>query len=1189
MLNLKFGPASADHEYALLEEMKHLLEADAEAQLFYIVPNHIKFESEINVLTRLSEMMGHTGRALAVPRVQVFSLSRLAWYYMQDDALYQKANVSKDGLAMLVQRLLRDAKDELALYGNMLSKPGFISQFSDQLLEIKQANLSWDEVDILSEAEKTPETLRRKMHDLSLIGRRLEDYLQDQGRYLNSDLLQALKLFLRTDKVDLSKHHFFINRYSQMTNGEAGVVESLISEAANVSIALPSDVGSASLRDAQTDENDLFFKPKVLGRRFQYVAQDAGVETSVTGIEVKRVLSTTMQSLEDFWIHYEQTGVPRESGLVERDELKVWQANTAYQEIEQMAREIRQEVSMGKTRYRDYLLMARDLNPYTNMIPAIFNRMGIPFFMDADKQMNSHPLVAFIKQLLGMERPTTRAVMQLLKNELLVPEDVDIDVYREALALTENYVLAKNIQAWQWTSHDVWQYDWKAALVEDEATQEKLAFRNSQLAMIHDQVSQTIVPFLDLLKSAEDAQTMVRNLYGFLTSNGVSRRLIDWRNAAIDSGNLFRGQQSEQVWQTLMNLLDDFVEIFGQEKMDISDLRETLVAGFDSATYTGIPATMDQVRITESGIVQGQNYKTAIIFGATAQQLPATTRTKAILNDVDRVTLLPLLPESAKLRDTADKQMAEESLLMYNAMMSTTDRLIWSYPTSDGDSGLSASNYIARIKAYFANLNVTTFAALPDPLSEDVSQFIGSRTTTASHFVRAQQIAKMNQLPLSHAWQTLSKQLQVLDVDNEGNDTDVIPIENLLASLDYHNEVHGVSPSLVNALFGSNLKMSVSRLQMFAGNPYEFFLSSGLKLKERQVQQLTAADKGSFIHAGFEQFFQSLINENVVLGELTNEAITERVTTIMNQILTDGNPDMDVFNSSAQMKFVTGELIDQVAKTILKMKRGQPTNHKIETKVVESTFGLDKDGMAAISYNLNNDAKITLRGKIDRIDEVHVDDKTFATVVDYKSSSRDFKLNNVLAGRELQLMTYWAAMSQNSDDNVSVGGAVYWNAQVPMVDAKKELLKANNWDEMVAQSKGIHSSNGKYLGVISREESEYLEVLGRDEEQVGLYGFKFSKSGISSTGDHTYDAEQLAVLQRFNEYQIRRMSQQILQGNFVLAPFKESDQKTGLMHTPYKPVMMFDAAIGNKYNDISGLPTKRDEALDKMKKDMGED
>lgn len=1173
MLNLKFGPASADHEYALLEDMKQVLEADSEAQLFYIVPNHIKFESEINVLTRLSHMMGHEGRALAVPRVQVFSLSRLAWYYMQDDVLYQKANVSKDGLTMLVQRLLRDAKDELALYGNMLSKPGFISQFADQLLEIKQANLSWDEVITLSDDTNTPETLRRKMHDLSLIGQRLEDYLQKQGRYLNSDLLQALKLFLHTDKVDLSKHHFFINRYSQMTNGEAGVVDALISEAANVSIALPSDAGAASLREAETDENDLFFKPKVLGRRFRSVAQEANVETRVVGIDAKRQISQTMQTLEDFWIHYEQTGIPREAGHVEKQNLMVWQANTAYQEIEQMARLIRQEVAAGQARYRDYLLMARDLNPYTNMIPAIFKRMGIPYFMDADKQMNSHPLVAFIKQLLGMERLTTRGIMQLLKNELLVPVDVTIEEYREALAITENYVLAKNIQGWQWTAAEAWQYDWHAASKDDEASQLKLAVRNRQLALIHDQVSAHIMPFLTELTEAKDTQTMVRHLYQFLTENGVSDRLLGWRDEAIQQGDLFRGQQPEQVWQTLMNLLDDFVDIFGAEKMAIADLRETLIAGFDSATYTGIPATMDQVRITESGIVQGQNYQTAIIFGATAQQLPATTRTKAILNDGDRVTLLPLLPESAKLRDTADKQMAEESLLMYNAMMSTTQRLIWSYPTSDGDNDLTASNYITRIKAYFANFPMTTFAALPDPSSQDVAQFVGSPATTLAHIIRMMQIAQLNKLPISTAWQSLQQQVSQLAPKQTAN---------LMKSLTYHNEVAQLTLPLVEALFGTDLKLSVSRLQTFARNPYEFFLSYGLKLQERQVLQLTPADKGTFIHAGFEHFFMTLIQNNEVLGELSDAEIKQRVATSMQTILAGDDTALDIFKSSAQMKYLTTQLIEQVANTILKMKRGQPTNHRVRTTGVETTFGLGEGGLPAVKYDLAR-GKLTLRGKIDRMDVMKSGDQEFMTVVDYKSSARDFNLNKVLAGLELQLMTYWTALAQHSQ--TTVGGALYWNAKTPWIKAA-DLKRTDSWLELLAESDTVQTTNAKYAGVLTKDDA-YLETLEPLDGQPSLYGFtRTTKGAISKTGNNTYDEDELATLQQFNDYQIRRIGNEILNGNLTLTPFKEGNNSTGLTNSPYKPVMMFDAAIGNQYNDISAYPTKRTEALQQMQEEM---
>jgi len=1176
MLNLKFGKASTDHEYALLKDMQAVLEADPEAQLFYIVPNHIKFESEINVLERLSKMMGHNGPVVAVPRVQVFSLSRLAWYYMQDDPIYQKANISKDGLAMLVQRLLRMNKDDLVLYGNMLSKPGFISQFSDQLLEIKQANLSWDEVSEISEDDQTPETLQRKMHDLSVIGKQLDTYLQGQDRYLSTDLLSALKLFLRTDRVDLSHHHFFINRYSQMTNGELGVVESLISEAASVTIALPSDAGAASLRDKQTDENDLFFKPKMLGRHFRQIALDANIETSVVGIDDKRAMSDTMLDVEDFWITYEQHGIPSDKGQVHQNDLEVWQANTAYQEIEQMARQIRQEVSEGTSRYRDYLLMARDLNPYTNMIPAIFNRMGIPFFMDADKQMNTHPLVAFIKQLLGLDQLNTTTIMQLLKNELLIPETVEIDEYREALAITENYVLAKNIQGWQWANDAPWQYDWKVNQADDEASQVQSDTRNRQLALIHDQVTDVIQPFLSKMASSANAEEMVRALYGFLTTNGISDRLLVWRDEAIEQGDLFRGQQPEQVWQTLMNLLDDFVDIFGTDQMTIADLRETLVAGFDSATYTGIPSTMDQVRITESGIVQGQNYKTAIMFGATAQQLPAITRTKAILNDGDRERLMPLLPESAKLRDTADKQMAEESLVMYNAMMSPTKRLIWSYSTSDGDSGLSVSSYIARLSAYFENLETKKFQALPEPSSNQVEQFVGSAETTLAHIIRMEQMAKSNKEAVSPAWQSLTQQVSQLEPEKTMR---------LMQSLQYRNAVTPLHHVMVDQLFGRDLKMSVSRLQTFARNPYEFYLAYGLRLQERQVLRLTPADKGTFIHAGFEQFFRNLIVQNEVLGELTDVEIKSRVKDAMQTILSSDDQSLEIFKSSAQMVFLTDAMIDQVADTILKMKRGQPTNHRVQTTAVETTFGLGKEGLPAVKYDLNQ-GSLTLRGKIDRMDVMHAGDKDFMTVVDYKSSERDFKFNKVIAGLELQLMTYWAAVAQNMD--IPVGGALYWNAQVPWIKAEK--LPANlSWDELVQSSQEIQQTNGSYTGVLSRDE-DYLETLEPLEGQPSLYGFKrTSKGAISKTGDNTYDEDELKILNDYNEFQVRRIGDEILTGNFDLVPFKDGNASTGLTNSAFKPVMMFDAGLGNKYNDISAYPKKRADALAWMQDEMEEE
>ncbi|SUP60881.1 ATP-dependent helicase/deoxyribonuclease subunit B [Weissella viridescens] len=137
-------------------------------------------------------------------------MSRLAWYYMNDDPLYHAANVSKDAMVMLVQRLLRQNQDQLQLYQSMLNKPGFVSQFTDQLLELRQSGLQQHDLEAIQGNLKNAQTLVYKLHDLTLIGDQLDAILAERGQYLNSDLLLALKVYLNTDKADLSHHQFLL-------------------------------------------------------------------------------------------------------------------------------------------------------------------------------------------------------------------------------------------------------------------------------------------------------------------------------------------------------------------------------------------------------------------------------------------------------------------------------------------------------------------------------------------------------------------------------------------------------------------------------------------------------------------------------------------------------------------------------------------------------------------------------------------------------------------------------------------------------------------------------------------------------------------------------------------------------------------------------------------------------------------
>ncbi len=1173
-LELLFGRASADHELALLERVQKVLATDEQAEIFYVVPNHIKFETEIQVLSRLAELENRHGAAVAVPNVQVFSLSRLAWYYMQDDPIYRQANLSATGMTMLVQAFLREHQDELVLYGSLLTKQGFISQFASQILELKQAGLTWPEVREMAENLSGQGTLQMKLQDLALIGEALDQELANRGQYLNSELLTALRVYLATEKTDTSHHYYFINGYSQMTTPERGVVEALIERAGGVAIALPADDGAASVSDVTLSENDLFYQPKRLARQLRDFAVAHDVPVTANAVTAQRPISDTIAAIESFWIDYEQHGIQQQTQSAPLPDFDVWQATTRYQEVEQMARMIRQEVASGKRRYRDFMLMTRDLGQYENILPAVFARYEIPVFMDLDRPMGAHPLVAFLDKLFRLAPAYTISdVMGLLKTELLLPEDVTLADYREALAETENYALAKNLPGWRWTDDTPWQFDRNVADSDDEVVREHVAAKDAQLALIHNQISQVVAPFLSRLAEAKDAREMARELYGFLTQIGIQQRLIAWRDAAIEAGDLWAAQQPEQVWRTFIGVLDDFVAVFDHTEMTVETLQELLQAAFESAKYTGIPATMDQVRVSESGIVQRQGYHTVIVFGATSVNLPATTRTKALLHDGDRELLQDKLPEHVFLRETSEQQMAQESLLMYSAMMTAATRMIWLYATSDGEGSQQASTYVTRLVRQF-HQPVHEFKALPDPRAMDVHEYVGTVASTLAHLVVVNRQAENQKqdrqsAELSGAWQGLQAQIKQLTPAQAAR---------VMGGLTYENRPSQIMAPLMSQLFGNDLKASISRLENYAKNPFEFFLQYGLRLQERQVLQLTPAEKGTLMHTILERLFTELIRENKTLSEFTDAELRLLEQNILHGLLQSGDATFDIFTSSARMQFLTQRLAEQVHDTVQNMKRGQLIDGGVHTLGVEAGFGLPQSKLKPVQYELPI-GRVTVRGKVDRYDLVETPAGNFLTIVDYKSGKRTFDYTQAYAGLELQLMTYWTAMLTNADvlPTSEMGGAVFWSLQNPWIKATD--ISGASLAELQEEADKAAASQGAYRGVL-RDNEAYIERLEGVEGVKTPFALKRLKSGGFAKTADVVTEDNLNTLLQFNEAKIRQIATNILAGQFPLLPFRDGPNKTGMMYTAYKPVMMFDAMMGNEYRNIKKL--KADDALKAM-------
>ena len=63
-----------------------------------------------------------------------------------------------------------------------------------------------------------------------------------------------------------------------------------------------------------------------------------------------------------------------------------------------------------------------------------------------------------------------------------------------------------------------------------------------------------------------------------------------------------------------------------------------------------------------------------------------------------------------------------------------------------------------------------------------------------------------------------------------------------------------ISHAVTQALYGTVLENSVTRLERFAACAYAHYLNYGLRLKERQLLEFASVDMGNIYHDALEHF-----------------------------------------------------------------------------------------------------------------------------------------------------------------------------------------------------------------------------------------------------------------------------------------------------------------------------------------------
>ncbi|WP_252903852.1 PD-(D/E)XK nuclease family protein [Secundilactobacillus oryzae] len=582
----------------------------------------------------------------------------------------------------------------------------------------------------------------------------------------------------------------------------------------------------------------------------------------------------------------------------------------------------------------------------------------------------------------------------------------------------------------------------------------------AQINSIRRLVKDTLPPFFKRIKAAKTGRDAAAILYQFLETSGVKDQLISWRDAYLDQGDLAKADQPEQTWTTFCDMLDEYVAILGDRAFNLDEFLALLQAGFEGATFSQIPSTLDQVTVSESGMVQMNNRKVTFMIGSTDDVMPDVTVANRLLSDEDREKIQ--LPDDKFLGETNSATLNNEPFLNYLAFVSGSERLIFTYSTNgDEEEKRQLSPYVARIAQHFG-IEIQNHAAVPDPADNEIWHYLGAKRATLRHLVQVSDASRTSEVALAPAWQYV---YQTLIQDSNYHSL----TEHLLGGMSYRNEPKSLVPEIVDALYGKTIYTSISKLEEFYSNQYAYFLKYGLKLQERPVFELSPASTGEFFHAAMDMLVKMLRDQRLDLAELDDSQLHELVDEIVTKILDDpANLQFAILKSSNRMAYIAGQLIATVRRmaTTLHQQSQRTPMRPTQTEVL---FGhvAAKTGLDPIAFALPGARKVEVRGKIDRIDQMQVDGKTYLGVVDYKSSVHDFNLSDAYQGTAMQMMTYLDAVKRNlatiaGTENAELAGALYLHLSNPKLSFK-DIFKLATDDDFLEPCWRKKSIRGSWL------------------------------------------------------------------------------------------------------------------------------
>ena len=1093
-----------------------------------IVPDQFTMQTQMDLVK------AHPKKGIM--NIDVLSFGRLSHRILEEVGGDGRTILDDTGKSLVLRKVAENISGEMPVIGSNLNKIGYIHEVKSALSEFMQYGIGIKELEELTEFAQKRGALYYKLKDLGVLYRSFLQFIQEKYITTEETLDMLCRVLPRSGLVRNSVVAF--DGFTGFTPIQNRLIQRIMCLAKEVIVTAVMDGGEKNPY-VPDGEQQLFHLSKKTAADLIRLAKEENVprgkDIFIRPGELPRFTGNReMQHLEKYLFRYPANPYRGESGA-----LHLLEASSPREEVRQICIKIRELVRKGDYCYRDFAIVAGNLETYASHVEAEAEKFGIPVYMDYTKGILLNPFIEYIRSAwkLVTDNFTYESVFHYLRSGL-----TGFD--RECTDKLENYVIACGISGKKkWSS--------LFTALPGGMEEEELAALNELRQKMMEQLS----PLMG--KGMETAGKKIRALYYFITQNQVQEKLAVYERMFERQGDMPRAREYGQIYRLVMDLLDQMESLLSGEKMGRKEFADILDAGFGEIQVGTIPQNVDRVVTGDIERTRLKEIKVLFFVGINDGNIPKNAGGGGIISDIDR----EFLKESThELAPSPRQQMYIQRLYLYMNMTKPSELLYLSYSKVNNEGKSVRPAYlIDTIKKLFPGLSVERpeqreFAEQMESKRAGLDYFTGMLREYAAGMLNGEEERRFFTLyHLYHGDEEYREEIECL-VDG--------------AFIRYKGRPLG--KEIARLLYGQQLLSSVSRLEKYASCAYAHFLQYGLSLKEREEYGFEAVDMGNVFHGVLENFSGKLQERGYSWFDFEEETVEQILDETVEEYAASYGET--VLYSSARNEYAI-ERMKRILRRAVYTLQYQLKKGSFVPENVEVSFTMAED-LESVNIALSKEEKVKLRGRIDRIDTYEKDGNVYVKIIDYKSGNKKFQLAALYYGLQLQLVVYMNAAVEierrkNPGKNVIPAALLYYHVADPVVKFDGGISP----EELDAQLKkelrmtGIVNDDDSIIGYLDREFVEESDILPLERK----------KDGSLSSRSSVVSQEEMEEISRYVNLKIKEIGSEILEGRIDVNPYRQGGD-TACDYCSFRTVCGFDGRIpGYGYRELDGL--KEDEAM----------